>query len=173
MEPSIASLYLSLREFPLLFCCASPSSPFVFELSPKFCCASQFLYSYAAKLAGLYPTDPLQALKVDEVVAILDELWNKIGATHKDKPETREAYGLEVAPKYLTLLTTRLGAGPFFHGETPGWADLWVYQYIAFFTSGFFDFVPKDFVAKASPTLAAFAERVKASELYVKYGTPE
>jgi glutathione S-transferase len=107
------------------------------------------------------------------VVAITDELWNKIGSTSKDKPETREAYGNEVAPRYLQLLEKRLGDSQFFHGKAPGWADLWVYQYISFFTSGFFDHVPKDFVIRAAPKLKDFFERVKSSDLYTKHGTPE
>ncbi len=128
-------------------------------------CQSIPLSAYAAKLAGLYPTDPLAALKAEEVVAILDELWNKIGATSKDKPETREAYGNEVAPKYLKALASRLGEGPFFHGATPGWADLWVYVFVTFFTSGFFDHVPTDFVAKAAPALTDLVQRIKDSDL--------
>ena len=48
-----------------------------------------------------------------------------------------------------------------------------MYQYVALFTSGFFDFIPKSFVADAAPTIAAHAEAVKASELYKQFGTPE
>lgn len=63
--------------------------------------------------------------------------------------------------------------GKFFAGEKPGYADLWVYQYCSFFSSGFFDHVPADFVAKCAPLVADLAERVKASELYLQHGTPE
>jgi len=102
-------------------------------------------------------------------------LWNKIAATKKEDPESRVKYGTEVAPKYLHLLEKRLASagGKFFHGEKPGWADLWVYQYSTFFASGFFDHVPSDFVEKASPAIADLVKRVKASELYVTHGTPE
>jgi glutathione S-transferase len=100
-------------------------------------------------------------------------VWNKIGATSKDKPETRVAWAEEVSPKYLALLAARLGAGPFFAGAAPGWADCWVYVFIGFFTSGFFDHVPQDFVARHAPALAAFVERFKASELYTSFGNAE
>lgn len=137
-------------------------------------CQSIAISAYAAKLAGLYPATPLAQLEADEVVATMDELWNKIGATTKDKPETRVAYAEEVAPKYLSFLAKRLGDKDFFGGAAaPGWADLWVYQYTAFFTSGFFDHVPADFVARHAPALAAHAARVKASDLYAKFGSPE
>ena len=41
------------------------------------------------------------------------------------------------------------------------------------FTSGFFDFIPKDFIEVAAPTIAAHAARFKDSELYKHHGTPE
>ena len=48
-----------------------------------------------------------------------------------------------------------------------------VYQYCEFFTSGFFDHLPKNFVTKSAPLLSKLAKRVKESDLYLKYGTPE
>ena len=102
------------------------------------------------------------------------ELWSKIGKTDGKVPETRIAYGNEVAPPTLKFLEKRLAdaGGQFYHGAKPGFADVWLLAYAAFFTSGFFDHLPTDFISTASPTLAALIERVKASELYEKYGTP-
>lgn len=48
-----------------------------------------------------------------------------------------------------------------------------MYQYVAMFTSGFFDFIPKDFIEQAAPSIAAHAVRFKESELYKTCGTPE
>lgn len=129
---------------------------------------------YACALAGLYPADALTALKADELVATIDEMWNKISATSKDKPETRVAYAEDVCPKYLALLAKRLGSDEFFGGASaPQFADLWFYAWYNIATSGFFDHVPTDFVARHAPTLDALAKRVKDSELYAKFGTPE
>jgi glutathione S-transferase len=129
--------------------------------------------AYAAKLAGLYPSTPLDALKADEIVAVIDECWNKLGGTPKDAA-ARVAYAEEVAPKYLALLAKRLGAGPFFGGAAePQWADLWLFAYMRIATAGFFDHVPQDFVARHAPALAAHFEAVKASALYKSFGTPE
>ena len=133
-------------------------------------CQSVPLSRYACKLAGLYPADALQALVQDEVVATIDEVWGKM--PHKDEA-LRAAYGREVAPKFLQAVAARLGDAKFFGGAAPGFADLWVYQYVAFCTSGFFDYVDKDFVVKAAPALVRLAADVKASELYAKHGTPE
>lgn len=126
---------------------------------------------YAAKLAGLYPADPLAALYADEVVATIDEVWGKIG---KAKSPERLAFGAETAPKYIALLEKRLGAGPFFGGAAPSFADLWFYAFASITSSGFFDDVPKDYIAAAGGAkLTASIEAFKASELYAKYGTPE
>ena len=133
-------------------------------------CQSVPLSRYACRLAGLYPTDALAALAADEVVANIDEMWSKVPG--KDEG-LRVAYANEVAPKYLAALAKRLGSATFFGGASPNWADLWMYQYVQFFTSGFFDFIPKDFVEKAAPALAKLAAAVKASDLYAKFGTPE
>jgi hypothetical protein len=35
------------------------------------------------------------------------------------------------------------------------------------------DHLPTDYVEKAAPKIAALTSRVKASDLYVKFGTPE
>jgi glutathione S-transferase len=137
----------------------------------------------AASALAFWPSSPLSMCSLSfnlslspclsplQIVATLDELWCKVPA--KDEA-LRVAYGTEVAPKYLQAIAKRLGSGPFFLGSaTPGFADLWVYQFVSFFTSGFFDFLPKDFVEKAAPTLVEHAAAVKASALYTAHGTPE
>lgn len=96
-----------------------------------------------------------------------------MGKTNAKEPETRIAYANEVAPKFLQVLESRLGDAKFFGVDSPSYADLWVYTYVSFFTSGFFDHVPTDFVEKAAPKIAALAARVKASDLYAKFGAPE
>lgn len=117
----------------------------ILKVGDKTYCQSIPLSAYAAKLAGLYPSSPKEQLAVDEVVAITDELWNKIGSTNSKEPETRAAYGTNAAT-HLKALAARLEGRPFFHGDTPGWADLWVYQYCSFFASGFFDHVSDRFL---------------------------
>lgn len=137
---------------------------------------------------GLYPATPIEQLAADEIVATVDEVWNAIAKTSKDAPETRAAYGNDVAPKYLAALAKKLGDRAFFGGDKPGYADLWVYAWINFFTSGFFgewregrrdclgyrtttphpslsDHVPTDFVSRGSPAIQALYERIQASEL--------
>ena len=146
--------------------------PFL-EVNGSVICESVPISSYSCKIAGLYPTDPFEALKQDEIVAIIDEAWNLVAKTSKDQPETRIAYANEVAPKFLKVVESRLGDSTFFNGSSPGFADLWVYVYVSFLTCGFFDHIPIDFVERAAPKVAELATRVKGSELYTKFGTPE
>ena len=86
------------------------------EVDGKKYCESIPISIFSAKLAGLYPTDPLEQLQVDEVIAIVDDLWNKIAKTDGKVPETRVAYANEIAPAMLVALASRL-RDPFFHGE--------------------------------------------------------
>ena len=128
---------------------------------------------YAATIAGLYPTDPILALRSNVVVATVDEAWNKLGSTPKDE-KARIAYAEEAAPKFLAFFAKSLGSDKFFGGASePQWVDLWVYSYVHFATSGFFDFVPKDFVLRHAPTIQAHHDAVAASQLYKDFGTPE
>ena len=59
------------------------------QLCPRAASAAHAVQGPAARRVppsptqGLYPSDPLEQLKADEVVAILDEVWNKIGAHPK------------------------------------------------------------------------------------------
>ena len=135
-------------------------------------CQSVPLSKYAATLAGLYPSSPLACLEADEIVAIVHELWDKIATTDGKVPESREKYGTETAGKYLRVLASRLKDGPFFAGAaSPQWADLWVYAYVQFFTSGFFDHLPKNFVEVSSPEMWAHYNAVQESEMFKLYGT--
>lgn len=90
-------------------------------------CESIPISLYLAKLAGLYPKNPLDQLRIDEIVAIIDELWNKISSTSDKEPATRVDYATKTAPAFLKLLEKKLvsAGGKFFHGDKPGYADLW------------------------------------------------
>ena len=76
------------------------------------------------------------------------------------------------ATKFLAVIAKRLGDKPFLGGASVGYADLWVYAYVAFFTTGFFDHLPLDFVSRNSPAVHALCERIKASELIKAHGEP-
>ena len=154
-----------------------PSTPLgqlpILELDGEVFTQSIPISKYAATLAGLYPTDPLLALRADAIVATVDDIWNKLGSTPKEE-KARIAYAEEIAPKFLHFFAKNLGTDKFFCGQAePTFADLWLYQYVKFAQSGFFDFVPKDFVLRHAPTIQAHHDAVAASQLYKDFGTPE
>jgi glutathione S-transferase len=95
------------------------------------------LARWAARKSALYPTDELDALRAEEAVAIIDELWTKTPMA-RHGPWFAEAAALDaarveyaeaVAPKFLHRLGGRLvasGGGPFLLGRALTIADVWL-----------------------------------------------
>ncbi|WP_296508233.1 glutathione S-transferase family protein [Rhodoferax sp.] len=121
---------------------------------------------YAGKLAGLYPTDPLQALYCDEVMYVVEEAGVKMGPTFRMSGEEQKAARLALVnssmPMYLAWLATRLQAqgGEFFADGRLTVADLKVFVDVRALNSGRFDHVPADLVARVAPALNAHMQRV-------------
>ena len=69
---------------------------------------------YAGKLAGLYPTDPFQALLCDEVMYVVEEASVKMGPTFRMTGEEQKAARLALVngpmPVYLRWLQSQLVA---------------------------------------------------------------
>jgi glutathione S-transferase len=121
---------------------------------------------YAGKLAGLYPTDPLQALYCDEVMYVVEEAGVKMGPTFRMSGEEQKAARLALVngsmPVYLAWLATRLQAqgGEFFADGRLTVADLKVFVDVRALNSGRFDHVPADLVERVAPALNAHMQRV-------------
>lgn len=109
---------------------------------------SHAILRYAGKLSGLYPDDPLPALRVDEITDTCEDIVNKIFAA-KGK-EGREKFMEEWFPRYFNTLEDLLGSadGPFVLGETLSIADLRLYVLCYSLKKGVFDHVPADALDK-------------------------
>jgi glutathione S-transferase len=77
-------------------------------------CESDAILRYVGKLAGLYPSAPLDALLVDEVLQIAEELWTGNGglsgffaAADADKPAVLQKWGTTNAPVMFKALETK------------------------------------------------------------------
>ena len=74
---------------------------------------SDAILRYAGKLAGLYPTDPLQALLCDEVAYVVEEASVRIGPTFRMSGEEQKAARLALVngsmPVYLAWLQASAG----------------------------------------------------------------
>lgn len=121
---------------------------------------------YAGKLAGLYPTDPLQALLCDEVMYVVEEASVRIGPTFRMSGEEQKAARLALVngsmPVYLVWLQTQLQArgGEYFADNRLTVADLKVFVDVRGLNSGRLDHIPTDLVERVAPALNAHMQRV-------------
>ena len=130
---------------------------------------SDAILRYAGKLAGLYPTDPLQALLCDEVAYVVEEASVRIGPTFRMSGEEQKAARLALVngsmPVYLAWLQAQLAAhgGEFFADNRLTVADLKVFVDVRGLNSGRLDHVPTDLVERVAPALNAHMQRVAST----------
>ena len=142
---------------------------------------SDAILRYAGKLAGLYPTDPLQALLCDEVAYVVEEASVRIGPTFRMSGEEQKAARLALVngsmPVYLEWLQAQLAAhgGNFFADNRLTVADLKVFVDVRGLNSGRLDHVPTDLVERVAPALNAHMQRVASTPgvqaYYAQFGT--
>jgi prostaglandin-H2 D-isomerase / glutathione transferase len=136
---------------------------------------SDSLLRYAGKLAGLYPSDPLQALLCDEVVYVVEEANVKLGPTFRMSGEEQKTARLALVngsmPVYLGWLQTQLLArgGEYFADNRLTVADLKVFVDVRGLNSGHLDHVPTDLVEKVAPALNAHMQRIAATPAVAQY----
>jgi glutathione S-transferase len=130
---------------------------------------------YAGKLAGLYPTDPLQALYCDEVMYVVEEANVKLGPTFRMTGEEQKAARLALVngsmPVYLAWLQAQLQAhgGEYFADNRLTVADLKVLVDVRGLNSGRFDHIPTNLVETVAPALNAHVQRIAALPAVVAY----
>ena len=123
---------------------------------------------WAAKKAGLNGADDLEAFKIDELIAIIDEVWNKIPANEE---AARLKWATEVVVPYFSLVERRIttSGGPFLLGSKLSVADLFLFALVDRLAVNFFDHMPKDFIKEYKVIYANF-EAVKATEPFKAFG---
>ncbi|ETL31147.1 hypothetical protein F441_16354 [Phytophthora nicotianae CJ01A1] len=127
-----------------------PSLPFnqlpVLEVDGEVIAQSLAILRYAGTLSGLYPvTDPVAAYRIDELFAILDDMFNYPlwGASHREK-DTEKQLAMRgelssgMVPKTLEFLEKRITAnkGPYAAGANLTVADLAIYGVLLGFKTG-------------------------------------
>jgi glutathione S-transferase len=127
-----------------------PSLPFnqlpALEVDGEVIAQSLAILRYAGTLSGLYPvTDAVAAYRIDELFAILDDMFNYPlwGASHREKDTEKQlAMRAELAsgmvPKTLGFLENRIvkNKGPYAAGSKLTVADLAIYGALLGFKNG-------------------------------------
>lgn len=132
---------------------------------------------YVAKMAGLYPSDPLAALKVDEIrdtlADVLMAVFKYRGDDKEKQREERERFVREDVPRYLGGLEKRV---KLFGGED-GWAvgdqitaaDLAIFSTGLIFKSGIVDHVPVDAMHRFDRLKAVYEKVAQVEEVKAWY----
>ena len=116
---------------------------------------SNAILRFAGRLTGLYPVDdPLQALKVDEVLGVGEDINCLLGPSlHEEdagrKMAMRKALAEETLPYWMACLDRLLvmnGNSGFIVGNSLTIADLKLYWIIDWLTMGILDGIPKNLI---------------------------
>ncbi|CDF35921.1 Glutathione S-transferase [Chondrus crispus] len=139
---------------------------------------SDAILRYCGKLAGLYPSDPLEAAKVDEVGGVIDDVTHamyRYRGDDKDKlREERDKFSKVDVPRYVGALEKRLeafGDGPWAVGGNMTIADLHICHLVTNIRCGMLDFVDKDLLegyVRIVKSYSAVMEHPKVTEWYEK-----
>lgn len=138
----------------------------VLEVNGELLPQSNAIIRYVGKLGGLYPDDPLDGFRVDQIIDTLDDMFEtalKYEGQDKEKlRECRETFCREDIPRYVGMLekqATESGKGPFVLGEKVSVADLKINQLFDSISYGFLEFVNVS-VLENYTTLAAISKAV-------------
>jgi glutathione S-transferase len=141
----------------------------VMEVDGKIITQSNALLRYAGKLAGLYPSDPLEAAHCDEALESIEDIVVKIVPTmfiqdEAEKRRAREALAAGPIPLFLRRLETMLKerGGRYFAGDRLSVADFKVFLWIRHLQSGQLDYIPTDIVQRVAPALVEHFKRINA-----------
>jgi len=147
----------------------------VLEIDGTVVTQSNAMNRYIGKMAGMYPTDDLQALYCDEVMDALEDLLHYIVQTFflegdelKDARQKLVDGRLSVFLKGLDELLAR-GGGEYFAGNELSMADLKTFVQIRSLCAGNLDHVPTDIVQRLAPALVEHKERIESDPRVIAY----
>ncbi len=130
---------------------------------------------YVGKLAGLYPTDDLQALCCDEAMGAVEDVGHAVGKTlglqGDALKQAREEFVQGRLATYIKGLDELLarGGGQFFADGRMTVADLKVFVETQNLAKGTLDHVPTNIVEELAPALAEHRERIANDPRVVAY----
>uniref|UniRef100_A0A6U4UPC8 Glutathione S-transferase n=1 Tax=Hemiselmis andersenii TaxID=464988 RepID=A0A6U4UPC8_HEMAN len=121
---------------------------------------------YCGKLANLYPTDAILALKCDMMIDACFEFYEKIGPTLQEKDEAkkmemRAVLNSEKLPQLLANIEKCLNrdSSEYVCGDKPTIADIMIYQQNNWISCGMLDGIDKDISANY-PKFRSIAQKI-------------
>ena len=147
----------------------------VLEVDGEEISQSNAINRYVGKLADLYPEDPIQAARCDEVMDAVEDILTRVVATYgladDERRNVREALVEGPIPHYLAKLQEILVAqgGEFFADDRLTVADLKVYIWIRSLRSGNLDHIPADLVERVAPVLVDHCDGIHENPAVVAY----
>lgn len=133
------------------------------------------LLRYVGKMAGLYPTDDLQALYCDEVMSAFEDVNHHVGRTLFLQGDELRLAREQLVDGWLTTFVKGLdkllvrGGGKYFADNQLTVADLKAFVQVRSLRSGILDHVPTDLVDRLAPALAKHQGRIEADARVVAY----
>ena len=127
---------------------------------------SDAICRYIGKMAGLYPSDNLQALYCDEVLGAFEDISNHIGKTYGLVGEEMRIAREKLVDGWLSIYLRGLeqllvrGGGEYFADNRLTIADLKAFVQTRSLCSGILDYVPKDMVQRVAPGLLQHKDRI-------------
>jgi len=121
---------------------------------------------YIGRLTNLYPSDAYQALLCDEVMDAVEDisyrLVSSFGLSGEELKKARE-HVLEhyILPQLKWLESKLKKSGNYFADDRLTVADLKVFVYLSWITSGMLDHIPTDTLSTHTPELSAYLDRIK------------
>lgn len=130
---------------------------------------SNAINRFVGRLGGLYPEDPLQALRCDEVMDAVEDVIVKVVPTffmqdEAEKKAAREKLAdgeVKFYLEYFQKLMER-SKGDYFVDDQLTVADLKVFLWTRNLSSGTLDYIPTDIVDKNAPSVAEHRDRIAA-----------
>ncbi len=147
----------------------------VLEVDGAVITQSNAINRYVGKMAGLYPSDDLQALYCDEVMDALEDLLHQIVGTFGLEGEELKQARKKLVDGWMTVFIKGLdellarGGGKYFADDRLTMADLKVLVQIRSLRKGTLDHVPTDLVDRLAPALAEHQRRIEAEPVVKAY----
>jgi glutathione S-transferase len=147
----------------------------VLEIDGEQYTQSNALTRYIGAGAGLYPSDPMQALYCDEAMGAVEDMTNALVRTFGLEGDELRAARSKLAQGRLSMQLRGLeqllvrGGGEYFADNRLTIADLKVFVQTRWFGNGALDHIPTDLVETAAPKLAEHRARIQTDPIVVAW----